>query len=597
MEGQLDRTIKDIFQEINQLNIESKIIEETDKHLPQNLQEYIITNNYKDQFLSLHSVLNCCNKIDNIKTFEVQLKNSLKECRDLFLSSEDKQCNISNKIKIKMFNDLLSSNKGEVESALQKIKFPIFDGFLLQPIIKKMKSDHENEISLLTIYFSIISHLPIQQPNIKYTILDEVSGLIHKKILASIIIPYKKSQYLPNQTNILTIGDLFDSIKSYFMKCLYNLNELLSLIDLQFNSAITPLIIMQFFIEKTFYLLNFTFNQSTHLQNLIEANVIELIQRTFLLNNELYKLYSYDVLQLQSFNNLINQIAKNNIDMIISNQKGFCDTIISSTLASKINKEIDDSRYNTEDVVNLIKLIIKDNMSIFSVFLDEKIIEENIIFSFKKIYLIFDAYFLNDYRDNLGEPRYIFLFNLLYSFLDLFNKYYAFLKKRVYSLNFPFKDKTNQHFMNYSKSLIELIDWYSNSLKKLFSFEEIMSLIKVETINIITKNQIESVFEKAEKRIKDLFDSIDKAKPMNQVQKLLITIIFKEYGIKLIEKLEALYIKGIKGKECDLLLIKIKGFINLFLNQDELTNNSLKGVENYIKDINKLLSNLNMLEN
>lgn len=596
MEDQLDKTIRELTHEINQLKTESVIIEETDRQVPSNIQQYIQSNNYKEQLSSLDVLLECCDKIDSIKAIKGKPYDLLKTCKEVLVLSKHRSCSISFETKVKMFNDIIMSNKGKVEAALLVIKFPIFDGFLLRPIIDKMKSEHENEMNLLTNYFSIMSYLPIHQTNIKFTIMDEISILLHKKIVASIVIPYKKSQCLPNQSPTLRIGEIFDSIKSYLMKCFHNLSELLSLVNCDYNPDVTTGVMMTFFIEQTFHLLNSTFNQSSLLLEQIDGNIVELIQQISIFNNELFKVYSYDVLLNESFNNLINQIAKKKLDTIITHQKGFCDTIILSTIASKINKAIADNQYNTEDIVDLIKLIVKDNMNLFAIFQEEKVIEDIIIFSFKKLYVIFDGYFLNDYLNELGEAKYLFLFNLLYSVLNLFNKFYASFKKRICAMNFNFKDNVNQHYINYSKSLIELIDWYTNSFKKLFSFDEIVSLIKVEAISSLTKKQIKSVFQNAENRIKTLFDSIDKVKLMTKVEEILITIIFKEFANKLIEKLEALYLKGSKGHEFDLLSLKLKGFINIFIDRDGLTDNTLKGVENYIKDINKLLSNLNMLK-
>ena len=462
----------------NRINIEKKEIEEIEniiKEIPQEMiQEYSSNKENEDESLeTLEETLLIMKQIDKIKNI-----NDIDEILDslnIIMNSEI----IDYSFKKDILKDTIKNDfYTKIESGLISIKFPIFDGQLLIGIFENIKQN--NYYNLIKKYISVISSISqnykeeANYGNIKKIEKKEgdiISELIFKRMITSIL---NKENLKDNKKNKESIIDLLETIISYLSKCLSNSSELFNLISTNDSENFDILSIIKYISNNLFskIVLLFISNENFQLSNLNYIEKIKVIQKITEFNEELLTSYHYDSLKNISLYDWIKDNIENEINEINENQKRFSNYMVDK-IKEKINNEIEKKTYEIEEVMDLIKMIIKDNQNLYICIRNYKVMENIIIPSIGDIIKVFRIFYNNDvnifnFRKNeMSKENILFIANILSHFMNFINGFFSNFYERTSLFDISFNEKTSELSIISLKEITELQELYSKLMSKL----------------------------------------------------------------------------------------------------------------------------------
>ena len=474
-----EKIIEDQINELNnRINIEKKENEEIEniiKEIPQEMiQEYLSNKENDDESLeTLEETLLIMKQIDIIKNI-----NNIEEILDslkIIMNSEI----IDYSFKKDILKDTIKNGiYSKIENGFISIKFPIFDGQLLIAIFENVKQN--NYYNLIKKYISVISSISehykeeANYGNIKKIEKKEgdiISDLIFKRMVTSIL---NKENLKDHKKNKESIIDLLETIISYLSKCLSNISELFNLISRNDSENFDILSILKYISNNLFskIVLFFISNENFQLSDLNYIEKIKVIQKITEFNEELLTSYHYDSLKNISLYDWIKDNIENEINEFNENQKRF-NIYMADKIKEKINYEIEKKSYEIEEVMDLIKMLIKDNQNIYICFRNYKVMENIIIPSIGEIIQIFRTFYNNDvnifnFRKNeMSKDNISFISNILSQFMNFINGFFSNFYERTSLFDISFNEKTSELSLIPLKEITELQELYSKLMSKL----------------------------------------------------------------------------------------------------------------------------------
>ena len=105
----------------------------------------------------------------------------------------------------------------------------------------------------------------------------------------------------------------------------------------------------------------------------------------------LMKNYKYDILKNSSLNDWIKcSLDKEIVSIIEKNQKSYVDYMIEQ-IKSKIKTQIDKKTFIDDDIIDTIKLLIKDIVDIYTIFRSFTVIDNVLLYAITKIISLFTS--------------------------------------------------------------------------------------------------------------------------------------------------------------------------------------------------------------
>ena len=142
-------------------------------------------------------------------------------------------------------------------------------------------------------------------------------------------------------------------------------------------------------------------------------------------------------------------------------------------IKEKINYEIEKKSYEIEEVMDLIKMLIKDNQNIYICFRNYKVMENIIIPSIVEIIKIFRIFYNNDvnifnFRKNeMSKDNISFISSILSQFMNFINGFFSNFYERTSLFDISFNEKTSELSLIPLKEITELQELYSKLISKL----------------------------------------------------------------------------------------------------------------------------------
>ena len=126
-----------------------------------------------------------------------------------------------------------------------------------------------------------------------------------------------------------------------------------------------------------------------------------------------------------------------------------------------------------EEVMDLIKMLIKDNQNIYICFRNYKVMENIIIPSIGDIIKVFRIFYNNDvnifnFRKNeMSKENILFIANILSHFMNFINGFFSNFYERTSLFDISFNEKTSELSIISLKEITELQELYSKLMSKL----------------------------------------------------------------------------------------------------------------------------------
>ena len=599
--------------ELNAINILYNKIPKKDNNINQKEE------NIKEKIESLINTSNIISKIDEINEAP-NPKDKLYLLNELFHKEL-----ISNPVLKKYFiNNLLNNDILKlIEESFLNIKYPIFQGKILMTIFDELTTSNKPDLEIINIYLELFSYLikdlykefpnygsvselivknsEENYNNQKFNFVEILPDILFKKIITNIFneVKYNK-EHEKNYISRLNEEEKdilfkFEKLILYINKAIANTSELISLISNE-NKNINKNFMIKYLINNLFeklILFSISEKSSLEINNSSVFLFILLIHKISEQMNELNTNYQYDSLKNISFYDFIRYYTtgtQKELD-IINAQEKFIDNII-----NKLKENITQEK-NTEEILEVISLMIKDIISLFETFRTLKIIEDLLISSCNKILNIFKEIYKNkidtlfSQKENDLINNLLFITNLLYNFSFVCSKEFDIFIQRLNLFDENFKNTITNKLKAFNLEIKELFTDYKIALLSKIKFEKLIYLFNYKNLkegndsdNI--KNTINEMNEFWSK-IKDVLDNIHADKKLikeiiNEVTKNFI----KELSLIVLNSIEK---SDIEGNNLDVLIDKTKFFIeNNFMNED-IDDKEIK------KDIIKLYSYLDNL--
>ena len=471
----IEEQIKDLNNQIDNEKKENQELEEIIKEIPKEMIEEYSANKELDEVSLdlLEEALLIMEKLDYIKN-----KNNIEEILDaLKIIMNSQLIDFSFKKEI-LNNTIINNYYSEIENAFISIKFPIFDGKLLLGIFENIKQN--NNYNLIKKYISVISsissfykeegnHGNINKLQKKHE--EVISNLIFKRLITLLLNHYNLNGDKKNKENLI---DIIDTVLSYVSKCISNISELFNLISTNESENFEILLMVKYISNNLLSKINLycISNENLQLSGLNYIDKVKIIQKVSEFNDEMLKSYHYDSLKNISLYDWIKDNIENEINIIIENQKRFS-IFMSKTIKDKINDEMEKKTYEIEEVMDLIKMVIKDNQNIYICFRNFKIMENIIIPSIGEIFNIFRSIYNNDIniytfrkneilKENIGYTA-----NLLTQYMNFISAFFSNFYERTSLFDSVFNEKTSELSITPLKEINDLQQQYSKLISQL----------------------------------------------------------------------------------------------------------------------------------
>ena len=562
----IDREIEKLKKEIEIDEQNEKLIDDFLNSLPKDLINK--DNNNNDDIKK---------KLSQISTSSIE--ETLSSIHSLLLTSSSEDT-------LLLLKDILYKDKikTEIENSLVNIRFPIFDGMMTINAIDKIKSTHEKDLKIIITYFNILKYMSLlrkDRSNLTGKITKEdfddevISDFLYKKIISSLI-----------SLDTFTLNDI-DVIFNYITKSLSNISEMLLALQIEIDSpnkiSIISYISNNILSKIALFLLS---SPKGDLSSLDMISLTKLLQASNDFNEDtLMKNYKYDILKNSSLNDWIKcSLDKEIVSIIEKNQKSYVDYMIEQ-IKSKI---IDKKTFIDDDIIDTIKLLIKDIVDIYTIFRSFTVIDNVLLYAITKIISLFTSLS----RTNDLNTK-VYIFNISFSYRIFHNKFFPNFENRLSLYPSDLIEKFSSLLIKTTNDIEVVIDDFSRSISKLINLSDMIMLFAVNNISTgNTNNKINSVFNIANDQLKLLSKAFSITSSQSPCIEYIIEALFGWLSHGLNKNIDAVIKSNVVCADIEMLVNKTKEFI------DDVVNEGVNGqIRKSVNDIYNMLDRLIMINN
>ena len=567
----IDREIEKLQKEIEIDEQNEKLIDDFLNSLPKDLINK--DNNNNDDIKK---------KLSQISTSTSSIEEILSSINALLLTSSSEDT-------LLLLKDILYKDKikTKIENSLVNIRFPIFDGMMTINAIDKIKSTHEKDLNIIITYFKILksmSFLRKDRSNLTGKITKEdfddeiISDFLYKKIISSLI-----------SLDTFTLNDI-DVIFNYITKALSNISEMLLALQIEIDSpaklSIISYISNNILSRLSLFLLS---SPKGDLSSLDMISLTKLLQASNDFNEDtLMKNYKYDILKNSSLNDWIKfSLDKEIVVIIEKNQKSYVEHMIEQ-IKSKIKTQIDKKTFIDDDIIDTIKLLIKDIVDIYTIFRSFTVIDNVLLYAISKIISLFTSLS----RTNDLNTK-VYIFNISFSYRLFHNKFFPNFENRLSLYPSDLIEKFSSLLIKTTNDIEVVIDDFSRSISKLINLSDMIMLFAVNNISTgNTNNKINSVFNIANDQLKLLSKAFSITSSQSQSIEYIVEALFGWLSHGLNKNIDAVIKSNVACADIELLVNKMKEFI------DDVLNEGVNGqIRKSVNDIYNMLDRLIMITN
>lgn len=438
---------------------------------------------------------------------------------------------------------------------------------------------------------------------------------LFKKIMHSLITPFFSS--IAVQANLEREAfDFSEILVKYFSKSLSHTFELISscLSDYRDNNTrikSDSIRIMNFLIKNLILQVNITLSKHEKFISALTKspeNFHKIIILFSNMNKTLYKEYSYNIYNEVLISDLlIEEIKNEELGDYIQIQKSFDSVFIKSHLKEKLTETIEKEQYaeNTEEVFDMMRMLIKDNYQFMLCFKNNSLFmeyanEQNFYYCLKEMLSIFRSSYNEEIqifssKHNISKRKDLFLLNLVVKLLIYINKIYQKINSGV--KDNILKEVLNKHTASILGDINKMIENYSLIIVKELrtnGFDELINLFTYKKLSKLDEDKIKEAVTKVKRQIKTLFADLDRTKVSIETENCFFNFFLHTVISKIIEECEKSLKRVPKNKNFSILTEKTLKLIDQLTSRYTLDQHTLNSIQKQLKSLKSCFTSLNM---
>jgi hypothetical protein len=502
-------------------------------------------------------------------------------------------------------------------------------------VLNSLKTNYHNYIEIFYEYFEIYGKIlstGIYESESLNSWNDELLiSFLSKKIIYSLLHPFLNKEKTESDEMQFErdLVEFFEILSKYLMKTINNVYNFIFFtlsnpvnkednLTPDPNNPISNERNLQPAIERSNLIIKFLIkNLIKNVNSYLKANtklIYTLTSKNNLLmkilkiladfNKILKKEYNYDIFNNILISDIFSTIPSENLQEFFKTQKSFTNNFIKLQVKEKLYHTVEKAEYNTLEIFDSIRMIIKDNYNFLLCFKSDKNLfeltsEMNYFYSMKELISMFRGCYNEEIqifssRKNISRKKILSIQDLIIKFLLFTNKLYQNLSD---NLNIKLLDIINKNMSGILTEVNKMIENYTSIFTKELranGFDDLINLFTYDNLIKLDEERIFKVISDVKGLIQGLVSDLENVKISIESENYFLNALLHSIIARIIEECDRSLKKSPKNKNFTILTEKTLDIIENLTSRYTFSQNTLNSLNKPMNELKNCFSSLNM---